>query len=551
MEELFRRHALINAVQHGGKASIQAVLSRSIAEKPELKTKIKEVIELIKKVVEEINKLSLEEQEKMVKELGIVLEKRVREGLPDLKNAEIGKVVMRLAPFPSGPLHLGNARMAILNDEYVKRYKGKLILVFDDTIGSEEKSILPEAYQMIEDGLKWLGVEFHEKVYKSDRLEIFYKYGREIIEKGFAYVCTCSEEKVRENRRKGIECVCRSRSVEENLALWEKMLEGKFKEGEATVRIKTDMKHPNPAFRDRVLFRISERAHPRVGKKYKVWPMLEFSWAVDDWLLGVTHILRGKQLVIEDMMEEFIWEKMGWPKKEFIHYGMLRIEGATLSKSETRKMIEKGIISGWDDPRTWSLQSLRKRGFQPEAIRRFIIKMGLSEADVTVPLEILYAENRKLIDPIANRYMAVLSPVCVSIENAPHVSFAEIKMHPDFPERGTRKIPVNTQRIFLEKEDVEKFRGKEVGLINLFSVKIDEKIEFARSEISYDIPKIHWVSEPNVEIKMIMPNGEVKIVLAEPSVKELKEGEIIQFYRIGFCRVDRIGKDKVLYFTHK
>jgi len=551
MEEIFKKHALINAVQHKGKASVQAVLSRSIAERPELKTRINEIVKVIQKIVDEVNALSLEEQKRKIEELGIKLERKVKEGLPELKGAEVGKVVMRLAPFPSGPLHLGNARMAILNDEYVKKYKGKLLLVFDDTIGSKEKSILPEAYEMIEDGLKWLGVEFHEKVYKSDRLELFYKYGREIIEKGFAYVCTCSENEIRENRRNGIECSCRSRSVQENLDLWKKMLEGKFKEGEATVRIKTNMKHPNPAFRDRVLFRISEREHPRVGKKYKVWPMLEFSWAVDDWLLGITHILRGKQLVIEDMMEEFIWEKMGWPKKEFIHYGMLKIEGAVLSKSETRKMIEKRVISGWEDPRTWSLQSLRKRGFQPEAIRKFIIKMGLSEADVSVPLEILYAENRKLIDPIANRYMAVISPVCISVENAPELFSTEIRMHPDFPERGTRKIPVNTQKIYLESEDIEKLEGKEVGLINLFSVRIGKKVEFLSNEISYEIPKIHWVSEPNVKVKIIMPNGEVKKALAEPSIEELKEGEIIQLYRIGFCRVDKMGEDKVLYFAHK
>ena len=551
MEEIFKKHALINAVQHKGKASVQAVLSRSIAERPELKTRINEIVKVIQKIVDEVNALSLEEQKRKIEELGIKLERKVKEGLPELKGAEVGKVVMRLAPFPSGPLHLGNARMAILNDEYVKKYKGKLLLVFDDTIGSKEKSILPEAYEMIEDGLKWLGVEFHEKVYKSDRLELFYKYGREIIEKGFAYVCTCSENEIRENRRNGIECSCRSRSVQENLDLWKKMLEGKFKEGEATVRIKTNMKHPNPAFRDRVLFRISEREHPRVGKKYRVWPMLEFSWAVDDWLLGVTHILRGKQLVIEDMMEEFIWEKMGWPKKEFIHYGMLKIEGAVLSKSETRKMIEKRVISGWEDPRTWSLQSLRKRGFQPEAIRKFIIKMGLSEADVSVPLEILYAENRKLIDPIANRYMAVISPVCISVENAPELFSTEIRMHPDFPERGTRKIPVNTQKIYLESEDIKKLEGKEVGLINLFSVRIGKKVEFLSNEISYEIPKIHWVSEPNVKVKIIMPNGEVKKALAEPSIEELKEGEIIQLYRIGFCRVDKMGEDKVLYFAHK
>lgn len=557
-EKLILKHALINAIQYGGKAEVKSVVGKILAEEPKLKAEVKRLVPEIEKIVKKVNSWSLEKQkEELFKNFKLKpedLEKKVEKEkeLPPLPNVEkYKKIVMRLAPFPSGPLHIGNARMVILNDEYVKRYKGKLLLVFDDTIGSEEKFILPEAYDLILDGLEWLGVKPDEIYYKSDRLEIFYKAAEDLIKMGLAYVCECDAKTLRENRAKGVECEHRKQSVKENLEKWKGMLSGKYKEGEAVVRLKTDMKHPNPAFRDRVLLRIVERTHPRVGKKYRVWPLLEFSWAVDDQLLGVTHILRGKDLVIEDMMEEFIWEKMGWKKIEFVHYGLLKFEGLKLSKTEARKAIEKGKYSGWDDPRTWSLQSLRKRGIKPEAIRRFVLKMGLSLADVKVPVEILYAENRKLIDPIANRYFAVFEPARISIKNFPEIKEVKIPLHPDFPERGEREIPVDGEKIYVEREDLEKYKNKNVGLINLCSVKLEKNSEFLSEEINFEYQKIHWVSEPNVGVKLIMPDGKVKNGIGEPCMKKLKAGEIIQLQRFGFARVDKVDKDIVLYFTHK
>jgi glutamyl-tRNA synthetase len=551
IEEIALKYALLNAKQYG-KASEDAVIKRVIAEIPEAKKEMKLLLEEVKKVVSKVNSLSKEEIEKMISGLNIseIKKEERKELLPELPEAEYGKVVMRLAPFPSGPLHIGNARMVLLNDYYVKRYNGKLILFFDDTIGSEEKPIDKDAYDLIKDGLDWLGVKYHEVLYKSDRLEIYYKYAEELIEMGKAYVCTCSKEEIQKNRRLGIECSCRNRSIEENLSLFKEMLDGKIPEGKAVVRLKTDMKHPNPAFRDRVLLRICEREHPRIGKKYRVWPMLEFSWAIDDYLIGTTHILRGKELVIEDMMEEYIWDIFGWRKAKFIHYGLLRLkeEGAKLSKSKTRKMIERGEIKGWDDPRTWSLQSLRKRGFQPEAIRNFVLKLGLSEADVTLPTEILYAENRKIIDKIAKRYFAVLNPIKIKLDYK--IQKISIRYHPDFPELGLREISVDPEEIYIEKEDFEKMRGKNVALIGMFTIKLDEISSFVSNEVPQEVPKIHWVSTPNVRIKIIMPNGNEKEALAEVSVKELKEGDLVQFYRVGFCRLDD-KKTLTFYFTHK
>ena len=551
LREVAYKYALLNANEHG-KAKEDAVIKRVIAEFPDVKKDIKNLIGIVKEVVNEVNLLSREEVEKKILELNISEFKKEekKEILPELPDAEYGKVVMRLAPFPSGPLHIGNARMVLLNEYYVRKYNGKLILFYDDTIGSEEKPIDKDAYWLIKDGLDWLGVKYDEVFYKSDRLEIYYKYAEELIKMEKAYVCTCSKEEIQKNRRLGVECACRKRSVEENLDLFKRMLDGTIAEGKAVVRLKTDMKHPNPAFRDRVLLRISEREHPRVGRKYRVWPMLEFSWAIDDYLIGTTHILRGKELVIEDMMQDYIWDIFGWRKAKFIHYGLLRLkeEGAKLSKSKTKKLIERGEIKGWDDPRTWSLQSLRKRGFQPEAIRNFILKLGLSEADITMPIEILYAENRKIVDKIANRYFAVLNPIRIKLNY--NLSKISIRYHPDFPERGTREIPLDPSFIYIEKEDFERLNGKNVVLIGMFTINLGEESSFVSKEVLEETPKIHWVSVPNTRIKIVMPNGVEKEAIAEESVKELKEGEIVQFYRVGFCRLDD-KKSMTFYFAHR
>lgn len=556
IEDSILKYAIINAVEHGGSAQASAVLGKLIAEDSKIKSRIKELMPTIKKTVKEVNSWGLNKQKAEMEKLGIEIEKKVeKQGLPELKNAVKGEVVMRMAPYPSGPLHIGNARMVLLNDEYVKRYEGKLVLLIDDTIGSKEKFVIPEAYDMIIDGLKWLGVGHSEPMYKSDRMEIFYKYAKEMIERGFAYVCTCAQEDLRKNRVDGKECACRNLDVEEGVKRWKKMLKGDYKEGQATVRLKTDMNHPNPAFRDRVLLRIAERDHPRVGKKYRVWPMLEYSWAIDDHEIGVTHILRGKDLVIEDMMEEYIWDKMGWPKAEFIHYGLLNVQEAKLSKTAARRAIERDEYTGWDDPRTWSIQSLRRRGIRPQAIRNFIKAMGLSLADATVPAEILYAENRKLIDAEASRYFAVLNPVKTSITGAMKTRTAEAPLHPEFPKRGSRRIPVNPKSIYIESKDMERLKGEEVGLMNLATVKLGEESEFKSGNLEFSTPKVHWVSEPNEKIRIVMPDGSVVEALAEPDIKNAKVDDVIQLMRIGFCRVDKVsnepGKERVLYFSHK
>jgi len=549
------KHTLLNAIQHDGKADVQAVLGKMISDDPKVRDNIKKIIPEIKKTVTEVNSLSLDEQKNKLKELGFkVKKKKVEEEkeLPPLPNIKkYKKIVMRMAPFPSGPLHIGNARMALLNDEYVKRYKGKLLLVIDDTIGSEAKIPTKEAYKLVTEGLKWLGVKWHKIIYKSDRMKLFYEWTKKLIKMGHAYVCECPKDVLRKNREKGLGCRCRKQNPKTNLEKWKKMLKGDYKGGQATVRLKTDVRHPNPAFRDRVLLRITNREHPRVGKKYRIWPMLEFSWAIDDHFLGVTHILRGKDLVMEDMMEEFIWNRLGWKHPEFIHHGMLRFEGLKLSKTQARMLIEKGIYTGWDDPRTWSLQSFKRRGILPQAIRNFILSFSLSLNDVSVPVEILYSENRKLIDPKVNRYFAVIDPVQIKVVNAPKVKKVGVHLHPDFPRRGFREIPVNTKKIFISRQDFEKFKGKEIRLIGLCNVKLNKKAEFTSKEVEPEMQKIQWVSEKNVPIRIIMEDSSIVKCIGESGIKKLKPNTGLQLIRFGFCRVDKIRPKLILYFTHK
>ncbi len=572
LEQIILKYALANAVKFEGKANQKAVMGKIFAENPEFRGQAKEIGKLVSQIIGEIDKLSLDQQKKRLLEIAPeLLEEQIREEvvkeLPPLPNADsYDRIVMRLAPYPSGPLHIGNTRMVVLNDEYIKRYNGKLILVFDDTIGSEEKRIIPEAYDLIRDGLEWLGVKWHQEIYKSDRIPEFYKYCEELIRKGEAYICLCEAEEWREKYKKtGKSCPHRDKKAEEHLENWNKMLEGDFHEGQAVVRLKTGMDYPDPAVRDQIIMRISEREHPRVGLKYRVWPLLEFSWGIDDHLLGATHILRGKDLIKEDIVEQMIWKKLNWPSVEFIHYGIMTFKGLKLSKSKARSLIEKGFYLGWDDPRTWSLQSLRRRGIEPEAIRRAMIDLGLSMIDIEYSPEILYAINRKMVDPVADRYFFVESPVELTISK---ITTGELEakplLHPDFPERGTRKIPVNIERgvtkVLIPEQDKEKMGINNVvrlkDLINITVKSINPlEAEFHSKTIeearSLNAKIVHWVpSKENVPITVMKPDGASVNGFGEPQCKQLKVGQLVQFERYGFCRIDQTQPQIIAFFAH-
>ncbi len=547
-EKEIKAYVLKNAIEFG-KAEPSKILPK-LFQHGLLKEEIKDIMPEIVKIVEEINKLTDEDRKLLFANYsGIVKEREEKEReLSELPNAH-GKVVLRIAPFPSGALHLGNMKTFLLNYLYAEKYKGKLLLVIDDTIGSAEKQIQKESYKLIEEAFKLLGVKFNGKIiYKSDRLKIYYKYAEQLIKKGKAYVCHCSQIELKKNREEGRECGCRQLPVNIQLKRWKEMF--KLKEGEATLRIRTDMAHPNPAFRDRVLFKISDRKHPRVGKKYRVWPTLEMSWAVDDHLLKITHVIRGNDLMIESDMEKFIWDIFGWKHPILIHTGLVQISGIKLSKSKAQEEVRSGEYIGWSDPRTWSIQSLIRRGIKSEAIKEFVKEIGLNKQDITVPIDSLYAINRRIIDKEANRYSFVVKPFKLKMVGAPNWNEIEVPIHPDKVQM--RKIKL--REIYISQDDFYVYRGQEVRLLHLYNIKLWDECSLTSIE-NKNIQKINWVSE-HVKVKVFMPNGEWLEGFADSGISELQKSTLIQFERFGFCRYD--GKKRVngkwiyeFWFGHK
>ena len=328
IESLIRKYALQNAVFFKGKANPKAIVGKILGDCPEYRTKVQEITETINAIVADINAMSLDDQKKALEEIDptmLVKEKKERKyELPDLENVN-GKVVMRIAPGPSGPLHIGHTRVSILNDEYVKRYGGTLICRFEDT---NPEKIDPDAYDMIPEDLDWLGVKIHKTVTQSDRFEIYYDYTRQLIEMGHGYVCTCDADHWRELKEQKKACPCRDLSIEEQLERFDRFMSGGYKEGEAIAVIKTAIDHPNPAIRDFVALRLVDHPHPLTGNKYIAYPMMNLSVAIDDHLLGMTHVIRGKDHLNNTFRQEYIYDYFGWKKPVFHHYGLVNLPAA-------------------------------------------------------------------------------------------------------------------------------------------------------------------------------------------------------------------------------
>ena len=319
IEGTIRKFALQNAVFFKGKANPKAVVGKILGGCPELRPRAAEITPLIEQIVEEVNSMGLEAQTKALQEMDaslLVKEKKERKyELPDLQNVD-GKVTMRIAPGPSGPLHIGHTRVSVLNDEYVKRYGGDLILRFEDT---NPEKIDPDAYDMIPEDLDWLGVKCTKTYIQSERFQIYYDYTRRLIEQGNAYVCTCDGDRWRELKEKKTACPCRDLPVETQLERYDGFMEGKYSDGEAVVVVKTDIAHPNPAVRDFVALRLVSHPHPRTGSKYIAYPMMNLSVAIDDHEMGMTHVIRGKDHLNNTFRQEYAdaAEAMGPPGAVF------------------------------------------------------------------------------------------------------------------------------------------------------------------------------------------------------------------------------------------
>ncbi|MDD1674023.1 MAG: glutamate--tRNA ligase, partial [Methanomicrobiales archaeon] len=391
--------ALQNAVKHGGVPQAGAVVGMVMSAHPEFRPRAKEVAALAKEAIADVAALSSDNRVAQLQSRApemydaIYAKHEHRKVLPDLESAEQG-VVMRFAPNPSGPLHIGHARAAVLNDAYVKQYGGRYILRIEDT---DPKRVDPAAYEMVKEDIAWMGLGITETVTQSERLDLYYDLCRQLIEKGGAYVCTCDNEHFKELRQAKTACPCRDQSVGKNLTLWEKMLDHTFKEGEVTVRIKTDLNNPDPAMRDFPAFRILDTPpHPKV--KAHVYPLMNFSVVADDHLLGVTHVIRGKDHIANTRRQRYIYDHFGWKVPVYRHYGRMGIEGVVLSTSQMRRGINEGTYTGWDDIRLGTLRALARRGIGPEAVRNAVLAIGIGDTDISFSWDNLYAENRKIVD---------------------------------------------------------------------------------------------------------------------------------------------------------
>jgi len=548
-----------------GSVNPKFVLGMVLREKAALRKKVPLVLKEIEKAVEEVSKLSKSEIKKKLEKSGSELLKRKKEKktegpLKPLPEAKKGKVVVRIAPSPSGPMHIGHAYGASLNYEYAKMYGGKLILRIEDT---NPENIYPPAYKLIEDDAKWLtGNGVFKIVVQSSRLGRYYDNAEKLVGMGKAYVCNCDADEFRKLKAEGKACKCRKLSVKENQLRYAKMF-GEYAEGEVVLRLKTDIKDKNPALRDFAIMRINEHVHPKTGREQRVWPLMVFSVAIDDHELGVTHVLNGKDHTDNARKETIIMEYLGWKPPVYRHWGRINFEGMKLSTSGIRLAIEQGEYTGWDDIRLMTLMALRRRGYQAGAFRKYATEIGLSLNDKTVSKEEFWKNinsfNREIIEPKANRYFFIDEPAKVKITGAPKKT-ATVLLHPEFPKRGKRQFKTGKE-FYLAKSDLKLLRkGKIHRLMDCLNFEVSGgKFKFvSESYEDYKEAKnkgviIHWlpVSE-KLKVEVSFDDGSVVKGVGEKGLRKLKVGEIVQLERRYFARLDKKKGEKLAFwFLHK
>jgi glutamyl-tRNA synthetase len=572
--EVIHKLALLNAVNYSGKAQAGPVIGKLLAEKPFLRAKVKEIGPIVAEIVQQVNKLSFEEQKKTVENNWpeMLVKEKVEEEkhLPKLPNVDCyERVVTRFSPNPDCAIHLGSARAIVLCSEYAKMYKGSFILRFEDTDPRLKRSALI-FYDMIREDLAWLDCKPDKEFIQSDRILTYYEYAEKLLRDGNAYVCTCKPEAFRRKQLKHKPCPDRNLLPKEHLARWQKMLGGDYKEGEAVVRVKTNLNHPNPAVRDWPALRIidpEKHSHPRVGSTYRVWPLYNLAAGLDDHLMEISHIIRGKEHLTNQVRQEFMYRHLGWRYPETIHYGRLKIAGAFLSKSKILTGMREGEFKSWDDVRLATFAALRRRGIQPGAIRRMIIDVGPKTQDVSLSWDNLYAYNRKLIDPAANRYFFVGDPIRLMVKDVPRDFSARLPLHPDYPERGYREIAVKPEdgkaSFNVSSDDFGLFKkGSVVRLMELFNVKVTKAskkdVDAVFQSQSYEdarklnAPLIHWLPiDVGISCSVVMPDASSTNGVAEDECRKLRQGDIVQFERFGFARIDSVDEVLAAYFAHR
>jgi glutaminyl-tRNA synthetase len=520
----------------------------------------------------------------------------------DLKTGKYKSIITRFPPEPNGYLHLGHAASICLNFGLSKTFQGKTNLRFDDTNPSTEET---EYVESIKEDIKWLGFEWDNLYYASDYFEELYTFAQQLIQNGYAYVCDLNAEQIAEQKgtptTPGINSPYRDRSVEENLLLFKQMREGKFKEGEKTLRAKIDMTSTNMLMRDPLLYRIKIEKHHRTGDNWCIYPMYDFAHGQCDSIENITHSICTLEFISHREVYDWLIEKLGiFPSKQY-EFARVNVNFTVMSKRKLLQLVKENYVNGWDDPRMPTISGMRRRGYSPFSIRNFCEKAGIGKREKINEFSLLEFCVREDLNKIALRRMVVFNPLKVVITNLEDEVILDIENNPEDLETGSRKVAL-TKNIFIEREDFV-----EVGQKKVFKMEINKSIRLKGAYIvtcnnvlkdnNGNITEIHctyhqdsrsgqdtsgikvqgtlhWVSADhaiNVEIreydrlfKVEDPNEEegdfktyinenslsiIDCAYAEPAIQEDDISAHFQFLRKGYFYQDKDSKKEKIIFN--
>lgn len=524
----------------------------------------------------------------------------------DIEEGHCKQVVTRFPPEPNGYLHIGHAKSILLNDGLAKKYNGKFNLRFDDTNPTKEKT---EFVQSIIEDVKWIGGDFEDRLFfASDYFDQMYEAAVKLIKKGKAFVCDLTADEIREYRgtltEPGKNSPYRDRSVEENLALFEGMKNGEFEDGTKVLRAKIDMSSPNINMRDPVIYRVARMNHHNTGDKWCIYPMYDFAHPIEDAIEGITHSICTLEFEDHRPLYDWVVKELEYenPPKQ-IEFAKMYLTNVITGKRYIKRLVEENIVDGWDDPRLVSISALRRRGFTPESIRKFMELCGVSKSNSSVDyamLEYCIREDLKLKRP---RVMAVLDPIKLVITNYPEgeIEYVDAAVNQENPEMGTRKVPFGRE-LYIDRDDFmieppkkyfRLFPGNEVRLMNAYFVTCtdyitDENGNVTEVHCTYDPETksgtgftgrkvkgtIHWVEATTAvkaEVRLyenivdeekgvynedgtlnLNPNSLTILneCYIEPAIKEAKSLDSFQFLRQGYFCVDcKDSKEDHLVFN--
>ena len=513
----------------------------------------------------------------------------------DLRTGKVDSILTRFPPEPNGYLHLGHAKSLCINFGLAQKYGGKTNLRYDDTNPTKEDT---EYVDAIKEDIKWLGFQWEKELYASDYFDQLYEWAEDMIKRGLAYVDDETQEEISEHRgtvdKPGIESPYRNRSVEENLKLFREMKEGKYADGEKVFRAKIDMAHPNMMFRDPLMYRIKHAHHHRTGDKWCIYPMYDFTHGQCDSIEHITHSICTLEFDVHRPLYDWYIQTLGiYPSHQY-EFARLNLTYTLMSKRKLLELVQKGFVSGWDDPRMPTLCGVRRRGYTPEALKMFCDKIGVTKRDQLMDIQLLEWCVRQDLNARSNRYMVVSDdPIKVTLTNWPEgkVEWFDCPLNPAEPEGATRKVPFTGELLidradFMEDAPNKFFRLKPGGDVRLKYTSIikcnelvkDENGKVVELKCTYDPATrpgggewrsvkgtIHWVSTAfmkEIELRQydrlftladmsqVPEDKDYKDFLnpdslviekgyAEPALLEDKSGIAVQFERVGYYIADK------------